>query len=131
MSSITNPTKYTIVFKFFKTYMIERNQIAAGNNLFKPILQKYGDRLEECRSDQWMLFIVITQCLHGDGERLYQDLLKVLEETGLFHRDGLFAQPQLFEWAVFEETEKGLKESSNHTSPTLELFYRCKRTIFL
>ncbi|EMT68839.1 hypothetical protein FOC4_g10004929 [Fusarium odoratissimum] len=55
----------------------------------------------------------------------------VLEETEVFHKDGLFVELQLFEWAVFEETEEGLKQSSNHRSATLDLFYTYKRRIFL
>ncbi|KAJ4051671.1 hypothetical protein NW761_008690 [Fusarium oxysporum] len=131
MSSITNPRKYTIAFKFLETDTIQHNQITAGNNLFKPIRQKYGDRLEECEVDEWRLFITISQCLHADGEQLYQELLMVLEATELFHHDGIFAEPQLFEWAVFEETEEGLKQSSNHRSATLDLFHTYKRRIFL
>ena len=131
MSSITNPRKYTIAFKFLETDTIQGNQIAAGNNLFKPIRQKYGDRLEECEVDEWRLFIAISQCLHADGEQLYEELLIVLEATELFHQDGIFAEPQLFEWAVFEETEEGLKQLSNHRSATLGLFHTYKRRIFL
>ncbi|EXL78260.1 hypothetical protein FOPG_07435 [Fusarium oxysporum f. sp. conglutinans race 2 54008] len=41
MSSITNPRKYTIAFKFLETDTIQGNQIAAGNNLFKPIRQNF------------------------------------------------------------------------------------------
>ncbi|KAF5642484.1 uncharacterized protein FTJAE_3641 [Fusarium tjaetaba] len=131
MTSITNPQKYTIAFMFYETDTVQDNQTAAGNNLFSLILQKYGDRLEECQADQWRFFLAITQCLHADGEQLYQELLDVLEKTGLFHQDGLFKEPQLFEWVVFEETSQGLKIISKHSSDTLELFRRYKGRMLL
>ncbi|EWG51773.1 hypothetical protein FVEG_10661 [Fusarium verticillioides 7600] len=131
MSCITNPQNYTIAFMFYETDTVQDNQTAAGNNLFSLILQKYGHRLEECQADQWRFFLAITQCLHANGERLYQELLDVLEKTGLFHQSGLFQEPQLFEWIVFEETAEGLKFTSKHSSDTLELFRRYKGRIFL
>ncbi|KAF5560186.1 hypothetical protein FNAPI_4354 [Fusarium napiforme] len=131
MTSITNPQKYTIAFMFYETDTVQDNQTAAGSNLFSLILQKYGDRLEECQADQWRFFLAITQCLHADGEQLYQELLDVLKKTGLFHQEGLFKEPQLFEWVVFEETSQGLKIISKHSSDTLELFRRYKGRMFL
>ncbi|RKK84235.1 hypothetical protein BFJ69_g2019 [Fusarium oxysporum] len=65
MSSITNPRIYTIAFKFLETDTIQHNQIAAGNNLFKPIRQKYGNRLEECEVGEWRLFITISQSIQA------------------------------------------------------------------
>ncbi|KAF4499531.1 hypothetical protein FAGAP_4321 [Fusarium agapanthi] len=112
MTSITNTKKYTVAFKFYEIDTIEKNQTAAGNDLFEPIRQKYGDGLVECDVDPWRLFIVITQCLDADGKQLCQELLKVLERTRLFHGDGHLAQPQLFEWTVLEKTTERLKELS-------------------
>ncbi|KAG5816071.1 hypothetical protein H9Q74_006138 [Fusarium xylarioides] len=131
MTSVTIPQKYTIAFVFYETDTVQDNQKAAGNNLFSLIRQKYGDRLEECEVDQWRFFLAITQCLHADGEQLYQELLEVLEKTGLFHQNGLFKEPQLYEWIVFDETAEGLKITSKHSSDTLELFRRYKGRIFL
>ncbi|KAF5723953.1 hypothetical protein FMUND_1274 [Fusarium mundagurra] len=131
MTSITNPQKYAIAFMFYETDVVEKNQVAAGNNLFEPIRQKYGGRLHKCEVDQWRLSIVITQCLDVDGKELYQELVQVLKETGLFNQDGLFKEPQLFEWTVSEETATGLNFTSEHSSETLELLRRYKGRIFL
>ncbi|KAF5985444.1 hypothetical protein FBULB1_2873 [Fusarium bulbicola] len=130
MTSITNTEKYTVAFKFYEIDTIEKNQKAAGNNLFEPIRQKYGDRLVECDVDNWRLFIVITQCLDADGKQLYQELLKVLEKAGLFHQGGRFKEPLLFEWTVLEKATERLEELAKHRSDTLELFHRNKGRIF-
>ncbi|KAF5551323.1 hypothetical protein FMEXI_3441 [Fusarium mexicanum] len=127
MTSITNTKGYTVAFKFYEIDTIEKNQKAAGNNLFEPIRQKYGDRLVECDVDNWRLFIVITQCLDADGQQLYQELLKVFEKAGLFHQGDRFKEPQLFEWTVLEKTTERLTESSKHRSDTLELFHSVHR----
>ncbi|KAF5248704.1 hypothetical protein FANTH_5774 [Fusarium anthophilum] len=130
MTSITDTKKYTIAFNFYEIETIGKNQKAAGNNLFEPIRQQYGDRLVECEVDNWRLFIVITQCLDADGQQLYQELFKVFEKAGLFHQGGRFKKPLLFEWTVLEKTPERLKELSKHRSDTLELFHRYKGRIF-
>ncbi|KAF5586326.1 hypothetical protein FPCIR_7935 [Fusarium pseudocircinatum] len=102
MTSITKPKTYAIAFDFYETDVVEKNQEAAGNNLFQPIRQKYGDRLLE---------------------------LQVLKETGLFDQDGLFKEPQLFEWTVSEQTADGPKITSGHCSEALQLLRRYKGRI--
>ncbi|PNP84088.1 hypothetical protein FNYG_02776 [Fusarium nygamai] len=130
MTSITNLKKYAIALDFYETDVVEKNQKAAGNNLFEPIRQKYGDRLQECEVDQWRFSIVITECLDVDGKQLYHELVQVLKETGLFNQDSLFKEPQLFEWTVSEQTAGGPKIRSSHSSETLELLRRYKGRIF-
>ncbi|KAF5558863.1 hypothetical protein FPHYL_7204 [Fusarium phyllophilum] len=130
MTSVTSPQNYAVAFDFYETDVVEKNQAAAGNDLFEPIRQKYGDRLDQCEVDQWRLSIVITHCLDVDGKQLYQELLKVLEATGLFHQDGVFAEPKLFEWTVSEKTAEGPKITSKYSSETLELLRRYKGRLF-
>jgi hypothetical protein len=131
MTSITNPKMYAIAFDFYEADVVEKNQKEAGNNLFKPIRQKYGDRLLECEVDQWRFSIVITERLDIDGKQLYHELVQVFKETGLFNQDGRFKDPQLFEWTVSEQTADGPKITSGHSSEALQLLRRYKRNILL
>ncbi|KAF5583283.1 hypothetical protein FPANT_8210 [Fusarium pseudoanthophilum] len=131
MTFITSPKEFAVVFDFYETDVVEKNQKEAGNNLFEPIRQKYGDRLLECEVDQWRFSIVLTECLDVDGKHLYQELVQVLKETGLFNQDGLFKEPQLFEWTVSEQTANGPKITAGHCSEALQLFRRYKGNILL
>ncbi|KAF5690447.1 hypothetical protein FCIRC_900 [Fusarium circinatum] len=63
MTSITNTKGYTIAFTFYEIDTIEKNQKAAGNNLFEPIRQTYGDRLVESK--------YITDKMNRMGHHVY------------------------------------------------------------
>jgi hypothetical protein len=109
IGSTTNPDRYRIEFSFIETEMFRENQIAAGNDLFKPIREEYRERLLVCDLNEQRLFIVIAKCSDKDGLDTFLDMYGILYKTGLFHLNGAFVKPSGFEVTVSEEGETGLK----------------------